>query len=64
MSLKTFHIVFILASIVLAAVFGVWAFGGEASGLIRTLGVLSFLTAAALVVYLWSFLVKLRGVTS
>ena len=64
MSLKTFHIVFILASIALSALFGFWAFGEQATGLIRTLGVLSFLIGAGLVAYLVGFLRKMWGVTS
>ena len=64
MSLKAFHVLFILASIGLAAWFGTWAVLSDleqANGLRRTLGVLSLLAAAGLVLYLVGFLRKLRG---
>ncbi len=66
MSLKTFHIFFILVSTLLALVFGVWAiddFGRSASGVSLALGVGSFLTSGLLVCYGIWFLRKLKNVS-
>ncbi len=65
MSLKAFHVVFVLASIALAVWFGVWAAGrAEAGGagwwLLAGGG---FAAAAALVVYGVWFLRKMKDVS-
>jgi len=64
MSLKAFHIFFIAVSVLLLLGFGVWclrmfSIGGEHGIII--LGTISFLSAAALVVYGMRFLKKLKG---
>jgi hypothetical protein len=61
MSLKTFHIVFITASIVLASWFGIWAMSIDGWPYVLT-GVGSFLCAAGLVVYEVAFLKKCREI--
>jgi len=63
-SLKAFHVVFVLAAAALSAWFAVWAFsayrsGGGAGSL--ALALASALTALALVVYLPRFLAKTKG---
>ena len=65
MSLKTFHLVFIALSVLMAAVVGGWGFnrylaGGGASGL--ALGVGFFLTGAALLLYGVKVLRKFREI--
>lgn len=63
MSLKTFHIVFIVLSVALTLGFGVWAFAAGVTGsdatLIRMLGVISFICCAGLLVYGICFFKKL-----
>ena len=65
MSLKAFHIVFITLSIVLSIGVGSWGisnyFAGGGSGPLA-LGVFFCLTGIALVVYLRSFLKKMKGI--
>ena len=65
MSLKAFHIFFIIVSTLLALGFGVWAvddFGRSGSWVILALGVGSFIASGGLVWYgLW-FLRKLKHV--
>ncbi len=65
MSLKTFHIFFIILSTLLAVAFGVWAvddYGRSRSGIHLALGVGSFIASGALVVYGVWFLRKLKNV--
>lgn len=61
MSLKTFHVVFIAASIVLASWFGVWAISSDGWPYVLT-GLASFVCAAGLVVYEVGFLKKCREI--
>lgn len=65
MSLKFLHILFIAASTILCAGFGMWSLlsPGGAEPLIRVLGILSFVCAAGLLVYGICFLRKLRHVS-
>ncbi len=66
MSLKAFHIVFIVLSTLLALAFGVWAvddFGRSGSRLHLALGVGSFIASGALVWYGIWFLRKLKHVS-
>ncbi len=66
MSLKAFHIFFIIASTLLAVAFGVWAiddFSRSASQVHLVLGVGSFLASVALVWYGVWFLRKLKHVS-
>ena len=63
MSLKTFHIVFIALSTLLALVFGVWAvYTGlaQSRSAMIGLGLASFGVSVGLVLYGISFLKKLR----
>ncbi len=65
MSLKTFHIFFIVLSTLLAVAFGVWAvddFGRSASWVHLALGVGSFIGSGVLVWYGVWFLRKLKHV--
>ncbi len=65
MSLKAFHIFFIVVSILLAVAFGFWAvddFGRSASRVHLALGVGSFIASGVLVVYGVWFLRKLKHV--
>ena len=67
MSLKAFHIFFIALSILLSAGLGAWGVQswmaeGSRGGL--ALGVVFFLTGAALVVYGVKFLKKMREIES
>ncbi len=65
MSLKAFHIFFIVLSTLLAVAFGVWAvddFGRSGSWVSLTLGVGSFIGSGVLVWYGVWFLRKLRHV--
>lgn len=64
MSLKAFHIVFIVCSVLLSAGLGVWGVtrpGHPAGDLV--LGILGFVAAAGLIVYGVWFLKKLKGVS-
>ena len=66
MSLKAFHLVFVVACVVLALGFGVWAIRdyratGDTASLI--IGVGSFLGAVGAVVYGRWFLRKLKGIS-
>ena len=63
-SLKSFHIVFVICSFLLLAGFGYWAlqaFQTSGEGLMLTLSLGSFLAAGALLFYGVWFLKKLRG---
>ncbi len=65
MSLKAFHIFFIIVSTLLAVAFGVWAlddFGRSGSWAHLTLGLGSFIASGVLVWYGVWFLRKLRHV--
>jgi len=64
MSLKTFHVVFVVASTILAISFGVWAIrdyraSGETASIV--VGVLSLCGAVSLLVYGRWFLRKLKN---
>jgi hypothetical protein len=64
MSLKAFHVFFIVVSIVFAAGFGVWGLREHSlghNGRHLALGIISLLVGAALVAYLVSFVRKLRN---
>ena len=66
MSLKAFHIFFIILSTLLAVSFGVWAvddFARSESWVHLALGVGSFIAGGVLVWYGVWFLRKLRGVS-
>ncbi|MFN0149797.1 MAG: hypothetical protein ACKVU1_03680 [bacterium] len=63
MSLKAFHVFFIIVSILFAAGFGVWNLRAHAAGdggASLALGIAGFVAGAALVAYLFSFVRKLR----
>jgi hypothetical protein len=63
MSLRAFHIIFIVCSIILAIGFGCWAIMNflqlQISGYLWT-GICSFLIATGLVLYEYSFLKKVK----
>jgi hypothetical protein len=64
MSLKHFHIFFIVASIALTAGFGLWCFlteDGAALAGSKWMGSISLVAAVALVVYILRIPAKLRG---
>ncbi len=66
MSLKAFHIVFIILSTLLTVTFGVWAvddFGRSGSWVHLALGAGSFIASGVLVWYGVWFLRKLKGVS-
>jgi hypothetical protein len=66
MSLKAFHIFFIVVSTALCLAFGVWAtqdFGRSGSSVHLALGVGSFIGSGGLVWYGVWFLRKLKGVS-
>lgn len=66
MSLKTFHIVFVTVSTMLALGFGIWAcreYRVSGDGTTLLAGVGSLLVAVALVVYGFWFLRKLKWVS-
>jgi len=64
MSLKAFHIAFIVCSVLLALGFGAWALLQETGGVsYSVLGIASFIVAVVLVVYGVWFLKKLKGVS-
>ena len=60
MSLKSFHIFFIVLSVILAGGFGYWGLAISPSTLDRLLGVLSIVSGIALVIYLVWFLKKIK----
>lgn len=64
MSLKAFHLVFIVAAIALAGVVGAWAWGHRTVGSsYLMLAVVCFAAAAGLVVYGIWFVKKLKDVS-
>ena len=66
MSLKAFHLVFILASTLLSAGFGAWCFRGYTeteSGTLLAMGIVAFSGTGALIVYIPCFLKKLKNVS-
>jgi len=65
MSLKTFHVFFVIVSVLCALGFGAWAVSDwlrTGSGGALLLAILAFLAAAALVWYGFWFLRKLKDV--
>ncbi len=60
MSLKTFHLVFIIAAIIVADMFGAWAIWHRATldGLTVALGVATLIAGMALTVYAFYFVRK------
>ncbi|MBI2095074.1 MAG: hypothetical protein HYT89_02780 [Candidatus Omnitrophica bacterium] len=63
MSLRAFHILFIVSAVTLAAGFGLWALRHDAAwGL--SIGLVSLTLAVALAVYLAWFIRKIKGVSS
>ncbi len=62
MSLKTFHLVFIVAAIICADMFGAWAIWHRASidGLTLALGVATLVGGLALTVYAFYFVRKME----
>jgi hypothetical protein len=67
MSLKAFHVVFIIAAIALAFGFGAWLLKGyfSAEGLIWNLifGLVSIAAGVGLIVYEYFFLKKTKGIS-
>lgn len=67
MSLKAFHIIFIVASILLAFLFSAWSlasyFGGDGPFLHLVFGIGSLLSAIVLIVYSKYFLRKLKDIS-
>ncbi len=66
MSLKTFHVVFVAASIVLAFLFGGWSlreFATVGGGLNLAFGIGSILAGFALIVYGKHILKKLKDIS-
>ncbi len=62
MDLKNFHVLFIMASIVVALGFGLWCFFTEAGTAVAgstVIGTISVIVAAALVIYAVVFLKKM-----
>jgi Zn-dependent protease with chaperone function len=62
MSLKTFHLVFIIAAIIMADMFGAWAIWHRASldGLTVALGVATLIAGLALTGYAFYFVRKME----
>ena len=62
MSLKTFHLVFIVAAIILADMFGAWAIWHRAAldGLTVALGVVTLIGGLALTLYAFYFVRKME----
>lgn len=67
MSLKSIHVVFVIASLLMTAIFGVWAWreyaGPEGTPLHLIYGILSIAAAAGLVAYGRYFLRKLKHIS-
>ena len=62
MSLKTFHLVFILVSILFSFVFGVWGVMSEGTAELM-LGVFSLVGTVGMSVYLFFFLKKFKHIS-
>ncbi len=61
MSLKAFHIFFILLSIGISLFFGLWTSGpNNQSSFVQWLGILSLVASLALSIYLYYFVAKIR----
>lgn len=63
MSLKIFHIVFIVLSILLTLGFGIWSVM-QGGGMLSVLGVISFVIAVLLVFYLVKVIAKFKQMGS
>ena len=66
MSLKAFHVFFVIVSVLCALGFGAWSiadYGRTGSGSVLALGVAGFAAAAALILYGFWFLRKLKNVS-
>ena len=66
MSLKAFHIVFVLVSTLLAGGFGAWSireFRSDGSTSTLVIGICSLLACVALIVYGRWFLRRLKGIS-
>lgn len=63
MSLKVFHVVFIVLSILLTIGFGIWGVM-QSSGLFVLLGIISFVIGILLIFYLVKIVKKFRQVDS
>lgn len=66
MSLKAFHVFFVVLSVLCALGFGAWSIADylrTGSGGVLALGILGFVGAAALVFYGFWFLRKLKNVS-
>jgi hypothetical protein len=66
MSLKAFHVFFVIVSVLCALGFGAWAVGDymrTGNGTVLVLGILGFIAAIALVWYGVWFLRKLKNVS-
>ncbi|RME04445.1 MAG: hypothetical protein D6812_04225 [Deltaproteobacteria bacterium] len=63
MSLKAFHIVFIVSSILLALAFGIWGIGHVPPPNGYLTGGGAFLCAVGLILYFVRFLKKFKGVS-
>jgi hypothetical protein len=66
MSLKAFHLIFIVASVLLTVAFGIWGINQYASGGPRSdllMGIVSLLMGIGLVVYGKYFLRKLKHIS-
>ena len=62
MSLKTFHLVFILVSILFSFVFGVWGVMSDGTAELM-LGVFSLVGTVGVSVYLFFFLKKFKNIS-
>jgi len=63
MSLKAFHVLFVIISVLITLGFGIWSvkqYGITGSGGSLAMGVASFVVSVALVVYGVAFLQKLK----
>ncbi len=66
MSLKAFHVVFVISSILLCFGFGAWAIHARTQGgdlLDFVLGLISLAGGVAMIVYFKAVLRKLRGIS-
>lgn len=66
MSLKAFHVFFVIVSVLCALGFGAWSladYSRTGSGSVLALGVAGFVAAAALIFYGFWFLRKLKNVS-